>query len=395
MPPLSIVHLTTFLQGGAGRAIVDLACAQHRAGHEVLVACSRTGDAGYGNYPQYLDQLAHAGVPLLLADSFFKRDAALNRQALDALRARRPASGVDLVHAHAATPARIALGYVEAATRPVPVLQTQHGWGINKTPEQARDDLAVLAAMDRVVVTSDATAGWLASQGVPAGQVTTIPCGLPVDTPAAPASARRALAPWRARDRFVVGCIGSVTSNKNQRALVEALAHTAPDVVAIFVGEGGEGLLDQARACGVSDRVLAVGYQPQADGWMRLLDVLAVPSLTEGQGLVVLEAFRAGVPVVAADIPPLRHLVTPRRTGWLFNPRDPASLASTIEDVRLSPPAQRAALLRAARRVFRHGYTTGDMVDAHESLYAAVCTGRRDPRDPVRCLAGVLQSAFT
>jgi len=57
MRTLSIVHLTTFLQGGAGRAIADLACAQHEAAHRVVVVASATGEGGYG-YPPLLSLLA-------------------------------------------------------------------------------------------------------------------------------------------------------------------------------------------------------------------------------------------------------------------------------------------------------------------------------------------------
>src|SRR2546428_4791532 len=58
-------------QGGASRAIVDLACAQRHAGHDVLVVTSRTGDGNYGNYPHYLDRLRAEAVPLLVEDSLF------------------------------------------------------------------------------------------------------------------------------------------------------------------------------------------------------------------------------------------------------------------------------------------------------------------------------------
>ena len=40
---MDILHLATFLQGGAGRVIADLACAQAGAGHRVTVVASRTG----------------------------------------------------------------------------------------------------------------------------------------------------------------------------------------------------------------------------------------------------------------------------------------------------------------------------------------------------------------
>src|SRR5919109_2349919 len=162
MRRLSIVHLATFLQGGAGRAIVDLACAQQQAGHDVLVVTSATGDDNYGNYPHYLDRLRAEQVPHLVEDSLFKRDLRLNLQVLQRLREMRAPDAVDVVHAHAATPALVGRLFAGHAGRRIAVVQTQHGWGVSKTREQASNDLAVLHDVDRVIVTSESTGRWLA-----------------------------------------------------------------------------------------------------------------------------------------------------------------------------------------------------------------------------------------
>ncbi|HLG55923.1 MAG TPA: glycosyltransferase family 4 protein [Vicinamibacterales bacterium] len=390
MPRLFILHLTTFLQGGAGRAIVDLACAQQAAGHQVIVVSSATGEAGYGNYPHDVDRLANAGVPLVLEDSLFKRDRALNRRVLDRLHADLPQSPVDVIHAHAGTPARIGLLLARRAGRRTPVIQTQHGWGTNKTPAQAREDLDVLRAVDRVVVTSEATRSLLIEQGIPAEHTHTIPCGIPDRTAGLPGEAEAALAPFRARGDQLVGCVGSVNANKNQRLLVEALAriahgsrvhtpgpgrrrvHTAGlgrRVACVFIGEGGEDLQPLAAEMGVADRILALGYRPDAERWMPAFDLLAIPSFTEGQGLVVLEAFRAGVPVIASDIAPLRHLVTEGETGWLFDPHDATTLVSAIERALDVPSMERARITGRARCRFLEDYTADQMVERHDRLY--------------------------
>src|SRR5688572_30966960 len=74
MASLGILHLTTFLQGGAGRAIADLACAQQAAGHRVTVVTSDTAHGEFGNYREYLDRLRAADVALHLCDSLFSRE---------------------------------------------------------------------------------------------------------------------------------------------------------------------------------------------------------------------------------------------------------------------------------------------------------------------------------
>ena len=95
---------------------------------------------------------------------------------------------------------------------------------------------------------------------------------------------------------MVVGCIGSVTDNRNQALLVRALALDAARAVhAVFIGEGGGTLNARAREAGVADRVHVIGYQSDAATWVGLFDAVVVPSRVAERGTVVLEAFRAGV----------------------------------------------------------------------------------------------------
>jgi glycosyltransferase involved in cell wall biosynthesis len=167
-----------------------------------------------------------------------------------------------------------------------------------------------------------------------------------------------------------VGCVGTINANKNQQLLLDALVHLSGcQVVCVFVGEGGDALRRRAKQMGIADRVLVRGYQPDAERWMPAFDVIAVPSLTEGQGLVVLEAFRSGVPVLASNIAPLRQLVIPGHTGWLFDSHDARDLANVIESALSMPPEERTRVTDRARTSFLTGYTVEQMVARHDRLY--------------------------
>ena len=250
------------------------------------------------------------------------------------------------------------------------MIQTQHGWGSNKTEEQASDDLDTLRRVDRVVVTSEATLTLLIELGVPSDRMLTIPCGISAASRPVPTEAQAAVAPLRARGHQIVGCVGSVNANKNQRLLLDALMRLAGRPVAcVFIGEGGEALKRRAQQMRLDGQVLVLDYQPDADRWMSAFDLLAVPSFTEGQGLVVLEAFRAGIPVLASDIAPLRKLVIPGHTGWLFDPNDPDTLARAIERALAIPSDDRDRMTARARRWFQESYTIELMVERHDRLY--------------------------
>lgn len=365
-----IVHLATFLQGGAGGAIADLACMQHRAGHQVGVLTSATGEPGYEHYPHYFDRLRAGGVALWTEDSFFKRDPALNARALARLIAQYPAGTIDVIHAHAGVPAAIALQYTAAHPGPI-VIQTQHGWGTRKTPEQARQDLETLKTVDAVIATSTATRSQLMGLGLEPQHVNAIPCGIAEKAAGEPPPAAHAMVtPLRDAGYAVVGCIGSVTPNKNQRIVIAALEHHPDlDVAVVFVGEGGDDLVALARARGVASRVAVAGYQPDAATWLPLFDAVVIPSLTEGQGVVALEAARARVPLVASDIPAFRELVLHGQTGWLFDPNDAGGLADRLDEATRCSPATRGRLTAAAHARFLAQGSLDVMVARHEALY--------------------------
>ncbi|HET7928778.1 MAG TPA: glycosyltransferase, partial [Actinomycetota bacterium] len=103
----------------------------------------------------------------------------------------------------------------------------------------------------------------------------------------------------------------------------------------------------------------------------RLARFLVFPTLFEGGGMPVFEAFAAGVPVAASDV-----TCIPRQAGdaaLLFNPREPAGIADAM--IRLwADGALRAELVRRGReRVAR--FTWDRTARTYRALYREL-TGR-------------------
>ncbi len=381
-----LLHLTTFLQGGAGRAICDLALGQRAAGRPVTVVTSRTGAPGYGNYPEYLARIRAAGIPLHEIDSTFQRDFTANLAVVRTLRERIDMATIDVVHAHAGTPAVIGMVLASRFHQRIPVVQTMHGWGTNKTPEQAARDLAVLRELDAVVATSCASATWLHAHGVPEPLVSTIPCGLDGELPAGDPPRRfPGVAAAKDAGAAVIACIGSVTELKNQALLVEALplvrARLDRAVLCVFAGEGPliATLEARARELGVAGQCWFLGYQPAAALLLELSDVLVLPSRGEGQGLAVLEAFRAGIPAVVGDIPALTELVQDGMTGYVFRGDSPEALADRVVHVLGAPSQERDVITAQAHARFTARFSRRAMLAAHEDLYARARAHARMP----------------
>jgi L-malate glycosyltransferase len=365
---MRILHVTTFLQGGAGRILTRLAIAQRRAGHRVAVVADSGGELGYGTYPEFVHALQHEGIGLQLVSSLFKRDPALNRAAADHLNQVADDLAPHIVHAHAATPARIARASGVCAAGGAGLLHTMHGWGVSKTAQQAADDLAAIEAADGVAVPSYAARAQLYALGLRRRDVRVIPYGLTGGSVGAPdpADARRLQGH---QQRFVGLCIGTINERKNQRLFVDAMACPGlEDAVAVFIGDGdAAGLTAYARERQVDDRVLVLGPRADACRYLTLATALVLPSKNEGLPLAVLEALRAGVAVVATRLPEIEEAVGADSAHLLVDPGDADALARALRAAFDSADDTRAADARRAR--FGASFTEARMLAAYDELY--------------------------
>ena len=100
------------------------------------------------------------------------------------------------------------------------------------------------------------------------------------------------------------------------------------------------------------------------------LDILAVPSRTEGTPLVVGEAMAAGVPVVASRVGGLPDQVTHRATGLVVDSEDPEALATALVSLLLAPDEARQ--LGDAGRAHAARFPPAALVDRIEEVYRQV-----------------------
>ena len=174
-------------------------------------------------------------------------------------------------------------------------------------------------------------------------------------------------------DGPVVLGIGRLETTKGFDLLVEAFADVDPDLRATLVigGDGSqrEALVELGSRLGLAGRLRLVGPLDEAgvDAWMRRADVVVVPSRREAFGIVALEAWRAGTPLVATTLGGPSSFVTDGVDGLLVDPLDTAALARTLEGL-LRDPSRRAALGAAGRESARR-YTWEAVALAYGSLY--------------------------
>jgi glycosyltransferase involved in cell wall biosynthesis len=117
---------------------------------------------------------------------------------------------------------------------------------------------------------------------------------------------------------------------KALRKVVDVCPHLS--VKWLIIGDGllKQRLADEARRWGLGERVILLGHQKNAQPFYELADVMVLPSLSESFPLVILEAAKARVPVIATDVGGVGDLIIDRRYGWLVPPKDVEALYQAI-----------------------------------------------------------------
>ncbi len=207
-------------------------------------------------------------------------------------------------------------------------------------------DLRYYRRCDHLVGNTRALVRWIVGQGWPAARAHYLPNFAPDLAGAAP---DRLGVP---ADRKLVLALGRLHRNKAFDVLVRALPRL-PGVHAIIAGEGSEraALEALARAEGVADRVQFPGWRRDTAPLLAGCDALACPSRHEPLGNVVVEAFAASRPVVAAAAAGPRELIRPGEDGLLVPPDDVEALATSLGLV-LGDARFAATLAQAGRARF-------------------------------------------
>ena len=170
--------------------------------------------------------------------------------------------------------------------------------------------------------------------------------------------------------------VGRVAHEKNIGFLLHALEYTRrlrPDILLLIAGEGParDDLQAKANALGLRDHVQFIGYLDRSEelpGCYAAADVFVFASRTETQGLVLLEAMAAGLPVVALSEMGTTDILAPGR-GAFSPPDDPKAFGETVAHFLNRPSAWRH--LREDAPVY-----AGEWSDTAMAARLAVCYRR-------------------
>ena len=185
---------------------------------------------------------------------------------------------------------------------------------------------------------------------------------------------------WRTRNELgidsetcLIGTIGRLTPVKGIPYLLEAarmLLLQGANVKVLVVGEGSirSDLMTQTRDLGISKDVVFLGHREDTDALLQALDIFALPSLSEGIPMALLEAMAASRAVVASRVGGVPEIVEDGTEGFLVESMDVNGLAEKCLRLIQSPElAQKMG--QAARARVERNFSAENMAHQVALLY--------------------------
>lgn len=262
------------------------------------------------------------------------------------------------------------MGLALRRLHPMRLVTTAHGW----THETARTrlyyriDNHCLPRYEQVVAVSPLLEKHCRKLGIKANKLTYIPNGIELDqyTPA----------PREAHDTFDIGVVGRLSVEKGvDRAIdtVATLVRKYPNVRLHLIGDGPQraALEHRANELSLARHVTFHGWQKQTIPFYNRMDMLLLPSHTEGLPNAVLEAMAMNVPVAATDVGGVSDLLNDGQCGVMLQPTEPQAWPVVIAPLIVSP-ARREEFARRARRRVEQRFTFEKRMQSMLGVYERI-----------------------
>lgn len=282
---------------------------------------------------------------------------------------------MDIIHSHGYK-ANILLGSLPKSLRKIPVMSTIHGWTSTKMFSKiwlyTLFDKICLRRMDAVVnvnsfapVVGGSAERFVIENGI--DELKFNPKHILQSDPKINNFCK---------DSFVIGVLSRLSNEKGLIYLIEAmrlLSDSIKNIKLVIIGEGPlRGFLqDNILKHGLSDKVLLAGYRNNAYNYLPLFNVFALPSLTEGLPITILEAMQAGVPIVASGVGGIPDVLGKGKYGITVEPANPKALAEAILYVYLNPDLPKEMGKKARQAVLKK-YSSRRMAEDYLKVYESI-----------------------
>jgi glycosyltransferase involved in cell wall biosynthesis len=350
--------------GGVQIHIRDLCMWYRSLGHTPIVI--------YGHDGILSEFLTHEGFELYHVPEMERsirpfKDAKATQKIIEILKAIQP----DLVSCHSSKAGIV--GRLAAYFCNIPVIFTAHGWafttGIPAFQAFLYRIIETLAAKitDHIITVSEFDRDLAIKYKVcPPQKVTSIHNGMP-DRPMIRSNNSQA-------DRVRLLMVARIAPQKDHELLFEALSECLDlNWNLDLIGSGDDSELRKlAEHLGILERIHFLGERSDVPHILDTrADIFLLISKWEGFPRSILEAMRAGLPVIASDVGGSRESVRQGETGFVVPARDKKSLVDALRHL-ISDPALQEKMGHEGRRVFEQHFTFQAMASKNLALYQKI-----------------------
>ncbi|MEX5216050.1 MAG: glycosyltransferase [Nitrospiraceae bacterium] len=358
----TILHLSSSSgPGGAERIVCALAASLDRTRFRSLIGLFRPG--------WLKDQCESRGLRTYVFSSDGFMQWKWMRDCYRLIKQER----VDVIQAHEFD--AIVHGALVARIAGVPMVATIHGKHYFWEKRRRRWAYRWVSRYAKMVAVSEDLKRFVLEQtGMTVGRIQVIYNGVdqaPTADPVQAAQYKKDLG--LAGDELVVGVVGNLYPVKGHTYLLDAIPQIlkdCPKTTFLFIGRGelDVPLKTKAKTLGVEEKVRFLGLRQDVPKLLAIMDVFAMPSLSEGLSIALLEAMAAGKPVVVTRVGGNPELVVEGQTGYLVPAGQAPPLAEAILSL-LRDQTQAKAFGVRAQHIVGERFTLDLMVNQYSILY--------------------------
>ncbi len=339
-------------------------CAQHdRSRFKIMIASLRAKDAA-GEY------LEEHGLEV-----FYINKGKISFANVSAIESLIDAHEIDVLHLHGYSSANF--GRLAARRKSIPSVMHEHAI-LKVQPHQFLVDWLLRNKTEVAVAVSNAVKEFLINgRSVPKEKIQVIWNGINLEAYRRPNL--QSAAPFRARfatrEQKLIGMVGRLRAEKGNRYFIQAaqeILRQMPNARFVLVGEGEERpeLERLARESGLQNHLHFAGFVNDVQAALHACDVVVIPSLREGFGLILAEAMAAGKAIIATRVGGMMEMAQHEKHLLFVPPANSAAIAQAA--LRLLRDQKLAERLANAARAHSENFGIEKNVAALEALYSTL-----------------------
>jgi len=280
--------------------------------------------------------------------------------------------GIDIIHSHGYK--SNLYSFFSTLGLSTANVATCHNWLGDKAKMKfyTAIDLFFLRRFSHAVAVSPDVRERMLKSGIPAEKVSVVGNGIDVDRFENTSPPNNVKAQLGIPDHHsVVGTVGRLSPEKGHIHLLnvfEAIQSEFPDVSFLIVGDGPS--REELQKKFDNPSVIFTGLRSDLPELYKCMDIFALPSLTEGLPMVLLEAMASALPVIATSVGSVPDVMIGGETGLLLSPGEEGVLRKHLVYLLRNPEERRRMGQKGHARV-KEEYSAAKMANDYKSIYLA------------------------